>query len=128
MVGHTHEDIDSCFRVIMEEMTRRGFIGTIDPHVELLEAVADYKAWVAGHVWELSTADDDVGQVNGLNSARCASTGSNPAAPALTLPWAHTFRPDHPPLNPTDFVIERRARDGVVCFWSARASPLKPRP
>lgn len=59
MVGHTHEDIDQIFRVISEELTRRGFVGTIEqyldaissafktgpaPHVEQLDAVADYKS------------------------------------------------------------------------------------
>ena len=37
MVGHTHEDIDACFRWIMEEFMRLGFIGTIDEYLSAIK-------------------------------------------------------------------------------------------
>ena len=53
------------------------------PHVEPVQAVCDYKSWVSGHVWELSTSNSEVGQVNGLNSARCAPSHAALSRPSL---------------------------------------------
>mmetsp|Transcript_12125 Transcript_12125/g.31819 ORF Transcript_12125/g.31819 Transcript_12125/m.31819 type:complete len:706 (+) Transcript_12125:1194-3311(+) len=92
MVGHTHEDIDACFRIIAEYLYSIGLVRNIEEylsgiklawargehadhvHVEKLDVIFDYKTWLDPHVYNSDgvtlKAADEKAQMSGITTAR----------------------------------------------------------